>query len=272
MQHLRAHAGQQAHLPVAQRRHAANVFHQPRIGGLQAVHVRPVLIEAGPHRRRHQRAGDVRTAAREGTHVSRAVAPVKPGDDGVFQGLQPARQEVVGKFQVGEALAQANDLRRVDKFPVQIPGQQQRAKVFPAAGGIFRAPRRDLRRRFAQIALYVHAQLRRRSRKASKRRFQRGGVALSGAQQQIRDFFIRLKALSRRRNHHKTPRFLPQNDGGGTPDARRVRQRCAAEFAYDHRIFLPGAAQSRPRAIVWRESPSGASLCNKTDCVLFYFC
>ena len=70
MQHLRAHAGQQAHLPVAQRRHAANVFHQPRIGGLQAVHVRPVLIEAGPHRRRHQRAGDVRTAAREGAHVS----------------------------------------------------------------------------------------------------------------------------------------------------------------------------------------------------------
>ena len=127
MQHLRAHGPQQAHLPVAHRGHADGILHQLRVGGHQPIHIRPVFIEARAQRRRHQRAADVRTAAGERAHAPFAVRAIKAGQDGVFQRLEAAQQAVIARLQFRPAVAQADDLRRVDEFPAQVFGQQDRA-------------------------------------------------------------------------------------------------------------------------------------------------
>ena len=234
-------------LPIADLRHAYGILHHARIGGHQPVHIRPVFVQARAHRARDQRAGNVRAAAWKGAHFAAPRRAVEPWNDGVFQRSKQPRKTSVSLLQIRRAvLAQANGLRRVYKRPAQTAGEEMAAQIFAPACGKFRAAAGDFLPDAAQLALHVHAQRRRHFAKARQRRCQRFVVAIPGAQEQIGNFFIAVKAPPWRGYHHKTARAVAAQDRHGLPHARSVAERGAAKFAYDHVVSSRGAEGRSP--------------------------
>ena len=240
VQHGRAHVRKFAQLGVGDHVDGRGVVHDARVAAEQAGHVRPVLVEVGCGRTRHDCAGNVRAAAAEGVHPAVRQSAVESGEHRAGRVLKNEGQLLLGGLRVEAAvLAEEDVVLGVDQRPIQVCSHHHGAEVLAPAPGVVPvglAPQLVLD--VVELGGQIESQPQLAHDPAVALPHQAEAVGevqilmrrVAAAVQEVGDLDVIPVALARRRHHHVAARRIAANDVRALPELRRIRQRAAAEF------------------------------------------
>ena len=145
VQDVRAHVGKFPQFLIGHFADALGRRDDARIAGEKAADVRPVFVQGGAHRPRHDRAGNIASAPGKGLYLSVRARPVKAGNDRVRVPAERRRGLYV-RLVVQRALRRKkDDVLRVHERPAEQGGHDARGEIFPAGSAVIPArPRADL--------------------------------------------------------------------------------------------------------------------------------
>ena len=248
VQNVRPHIGQFAQFFERDDLDLFGALHDARIAGEEAAHVRPVLIQVGIHRARHDRAADVAPAARKRFDLPVRARTVKTGDHGMFCRRKARLDERVRSlFVEGALFIEKDDVFRVHKFPAEQNRDDARVQVFPARRRKIRAAaRRDVRLRPVQNRRDVEIQPEfgddgKKSLPDLRERFPAAVFAAALFEtfvQKVCDLDVVRIALAGCGHNGELSRRVGKDDLRRPPDIVTVREGSPPEFAYRHIHFL----------------------------------
>ena len=259
MEHGGPHIGEFPKLPVCHLPDRPWIRDDARVGHQKTGDIRPVLVYIGPDRPGHDRAGDVGSAPRKGPDIPIAVSAVESGDHERPVILESFAQSLVRSSVEPSVRGEQDAVRRIHKCRSQKGSDDPSAQVLPSGRGeVLARAALDLFPHLLQQAPHVkvHGQRSRdlhvpvsydavRLREVQTLlRQSRAGV------KQIRDLDVVLIPLSRRGDHDVSSSRIRTDDGFDPANLVGVRDRGAAEFAYD---WTHGSPFLPPRPVGSRE-------------------
>ena len=240
VQNAGTHVRQLAQLLVSDGMNGNRIVHDPRIRHQEPGHIRPVLVDADMAGTCHDGAGDIRSAAGEGFHLSVCAAPVKSRNDRIFQPgkllfglfLRPGLIQLT-------VLVKKDDLRRVHEREAEVLCHDVSVQILAAGSRVItvrlvlqiclNGPELLLQRILQPESLndFIVAGLNLAERIREILSFRRKIIA---AVQKIRHLSVSGKPLSGRRGHHIDSARVRVNNRADLLELLCIRKRTSAEL------------------------------------------